>query len=76
MKTSPATITQGNRARQTIWRLFRHQRMSANAATARLLAVDLAVHSRMVHDALRPTVQREDEAEHAAEVRPLTPGNP
>ena len=75
MKTSPATITQGNRARQTIWRLFRHQRMSANAATARLLAVDLAIHSRMAHDAPRPRVQRGAEAERAAEVRPLTPAN-
>ena len=40
------TLAQAERARQTIRRLFDQRRMSANAATARLLTVDLAVQER------------------------------
>ena len=43
MVSAPDTAAQAKRARQTIWRLFDQGRLSADRATARLLAVDLAV---------------------------------
>jgi hypothetical protein len=46
MSATPDTLFQAQRARQTIWRRFNEGNMSANTATARLLAVDLALRGR------------------------------
>ena len=42
MDTHAGLVDRGERARRTIWRLFEQRRLSANAATSRLLMVDLA----------------------------------
>jgi hypothetical protein len=46
MLATRETVAQADRARETIRRLFDQRRMSANVATSRLLAVDLAVQQR------------------------------